>query len=66
MRYGTSHFVSYESAVAYYARQGIDAAGVQLKLREGEIHLGPPDVPNGGRFYVIGDEGRYGVEEVQP
>ena len=63
MTYGTSHFTSRRAALAYYRPYGTDAAGVDAKLAEGAIHIGPPAIKPGGRLSVIPGEGRYQVEE---
>ncbi len=41
-RVGTSHFRSFFEAVDYYKPYGTDRHGVEMKLANGEIHLGPP------------------------
>ena len=70
MRYGTSHFVNFTKACDYYRDQGNDDLTptelgrlVQGKIDEGEIDLGKPDVPVGGRLLLIDDGTRYAIEE---
>lgn len=58
---GTCYFESREAAVRYYADQGIDAEGVDRKLAEGEIFLGPPPHAAGDLLHIR--DGRYIIEE---
>jgi hypothetical protein len=59
---GTCHFVNRPAALRYYTDYRYDnvVRAVDRKLREGEIHLGPPEVKKGERLFV-NDEGRYCV-----
>ena len=69
MTIGTSHFMSFEAAMRYYAAyEGITRMTpknraymrdiVQHKLDAGEIHMGRPEVKAGERV-SINEEGRY-------
>ena len=61
---GTSHFVSRETAIHYYAPYGYGAADVDLKLAHGEIHISKPDLVYGKQRWIKIDGGlRYGIEE---
>ena len=60
MRTGTAHFLSMSDAVNYYRQYGTDAAAVQEKCQRGEIHIGPPDVPD-ERLSIV--DGRYHIED---
>lgn len=64
-RWGTSHFVSYEKAVAYYSGQGYSntQTAVDRKLSDGEIHIGAPEAKPGQTVTLNREEGRYFVEE---
>lgn len=55
---GTSHFISRAAAIRYYRPYGTDAAEVDRKLADGEIHIGKPE----GTASIIPGEGRYRVE----
>ena len=61
---GTSYFRSKAGAVAYYRDyEGSNAkAAVERKLREGQIHIGPPPLKPGQRAYLIDGGLRYAVE----
>ena len=72
MRYGTSNFVNLTKACDYYREQGNDNLTpaqletlVHNKIEDGEIELGKPDVPIGGRLILLDDGTRYGIEESQ-
>jgi len=60
---GTAHFVSFDAACAYYAPYGFDEAAVRAKLEAGEIHLGEPPLPPGGRLVRLDDGLRWGIEQ---
>jgi hypothetical protein len=68
MRIGTAHFVTFLDAQKYYEpyNPGMNrydlAAMIHRKIREGEIHFGPPEVKPGERVSVIPGEGRYQIE----
>jgi hypothetical protein len=65
--YGTSHFVSLEAAVRYYAAyEKNPKRAVELKLKEGSIHIGKPHVNAQQTLSVIADEGRYAITEATP
>lgn len=71
MRIGTSHFTSRDSAVRYYAGQrsltrAEAAIEVQLKLQDGEIQIGPPNLKPRERYVIDPVEGRYFVFEDRP
>ncbi len=59
---GTSHFVSLQTAVRYYKDYGYGLNDVQQKVKDGEIHLGPPVVKDGQKLSII-DGGRYALTE---
>ena len=68
--WGTSHFVNFTKACDYYREQGNDELTprelgdlVRLKIEEGEIELGKPDVPVGARLVLLDNGTRYGIEE---
>lgn len=70
MRTGTSHFVNFTKACDYYRDQGNDELTpteleklVRGKIEEGEISLGKPDVPVGGKLLLIDNGTRYAIEE---
>ena len=67
---GTSHFVNFTKACDYYREQGNDELTpaklerlVHAKIDEGEIYLGKPDVPVGGKLLLIDSGTRYAIEE---
>lgn len=55
---GTHHFTSIARACKYHEPYGYDKEDVLLKLKEGEIAIGPP-VMGAGESMTINDEGRY-------
>jgi hypothetical protein len=61
---GTSHFVSFQTAVRYYRPYGYEntVETVKRKLLEGEIHIGRPEVKAGDRLILLDNGTRYGVE----
>jgi hypothetical protein len=63
MKLGTSHFVSKQTAIRYYAYEGATAADIDRKLSEGLIHIGKPDLKPGQRLTVIDDGTRYAIED---
>lgn len=63
MRYGTSYFPSIEHAQRYYKPYGFDAAAVDRKLAEGEIHIGEPPLKAGQSLYLIDNFTRYAIDE---
>lgn len=60
-RYGTHHFCSMDRARDYYRSSGLTFSDVREKLSMGEIELGAPAPPKGGKILLNG-EGRYVVE----
>ena len=65
MTYGTCHFVTFESAIRYYAAycpQGTRAY-VRKKVNEGEIAIGAPRLKPGQRLIFIDDATRYAIIE---
>lgn len=58
---GTSYFPTKATADDYYRPYGFDAAGVQRKIDEGEIHLGLPPVAEGERIVMVDEDLRYGI-----
>lgn len=70
MRIGTSYFVNFTKACDYYREQGHDDLSpadlerlVRAMIDDGEINLGKPDVPVGGRLVLIDNGTRYAIEE---
>lgn len=57
---GTSHFVSFEAALAYYREYGYGRDVVARKLRDGEISIGKPEVKPIETLFVR--EGRYHIQ----
>lgn len=68
LTHGTANFVSLASAVSYYWAQGYGDTEkatreiVKEKLAAGEIHIGKPEVPAGGKLFVIDHGTRYAIE----
>lgn len=60
-RVGTSHFVSLRAAARYYKGQNENRRDVERKLREGLIHIGPPEIKAGERLEVIDNGTRYAI-----
>lgn len=66
---GTPHFVNFTKACDYYREQSNEETPAALerlvrsKIDEGEIYLGKPDVPVGGRLLLIDNGTRYAIEE---
>lgn len=59
---GTPNFTSRAAAVRYYRDYGYEPYEVDLKISEGEIHIGRP-TPGPGESIVLIDGGRrYAVE----
>ncbi len=60
LRHGTSHFTSRLAAIRYYTSYGYEdvESEVDRKLRDSEIHLGPPLIESGYKLWVD-DDGRY-------
>ena len=63
-QYGTSHFEDWMAAVRYYKpyennnlQQSYKA--VERKIKEGVIHIGPPEVKPGESISLNEEEGRY-------
>lgn len=56
---GTPNFVSGRAAIKYYKSQGADSAEVKRKIKDGEIFIGKPEVPEGMKLMVNKEEGRY-------
>lgn len=59
---GTSHFKSRNAARRYYEPYGYDAAAVDRKIADGEIHLGPPILKPGESLSLIDDGTRYAIK----
>jgi hypothetical protein len=57
---GTAHFVSRKAAERYYRDYGYGPAEVDLKIAEGEISLGKPEVKPFEELFVR--EGRYHIQ----
>lgn len=58
-RFGTSNFVSKRWAIRYYVSQGYNRKEVNRKIKDGEISIGEPVVPDGMTLKVDNEEGRY-------
>jgi hypothetical protein len=70
MRIGTCHFVSFTKACDYYRDQGNEGLApaelereVRRMIAGGDIAIGKPDVPVGGRLVLIDGGTRYAIEE---
>jgi hypothetical protein len=70
MRIGTSNFVNLTKACDYYRTQDAGSftpAGLESYVKHlverGDIHLGKPDVPVGGKLLLIDNNCRYAIEE---
>lgn len=63
---GTSHFVSFESAVRYYKDYPYRSirAAVMRKIYDGEISLGKPKLKKGERLSLIDGGLRYAITTV--
>ena len=61
MIYGTSYFLSFKSAVNYYA-YGFRESEVKTKLDNKEISIGEPPLKDGERCYLNKKENRYFIE----
>jgi hypothetical protein len=55
---GTSHFDMLRDAVRYYRVYGFNRVEVEQKIKDGEIHLGPPKI-NEGERYRLDIDNRY-------
>lgn len=60
---GTAHFINRAAAIAYYADYGSDAADVDRKISEAEIHIGAPQVKAGESLVLLDNGRRYGIRE---
>ncbi len=60
---GTCYFVSHIDAIFYYASQDVDAAGVDYKIQEKEIHIGKPPARDGYKVIRIDSGRRYAYEK---
>lgn len=69
MTYGTSYFVSRNTAIRYYSdyepgSSWATVAGVvDRKLDEGAIHIGKPELKEGQTLSVIDNGTRYAITE---
>lgn len=65
-RIGTSHFVSFQTAVRYYRPYGYEntVETVKRKILEGEIHIGKPPLAPGEKLVILDNGTRYGIEEI--
>jgi len=59
---GTAYFNSKIEAVKYYAKQDTDKQSVEVYIKEGLIHIGPPKGFSKHDLY-IDDDGRYWKNE---
>ena len=57
--YGTSHFVTREAAIRYFAGYHYSADDVDWKIATGRIHIGPPTAGPGDTVTLDASEGRY-------
>lgn len=57
--WGTPNFVSKTAAIRYYKTQECDTAEVNRKIKDGEIEIGYPKVPEGMTLWIDHEEGRY-------
>ena len=58
---GTSHFLSFRSAVNYY-HYGFTESEVKAKLDNKEISIGEPHLKGGEKCYLNKKENRYFIE----
>ena len=60
MRIGTSHFISKEKAIKYFAEYHYNntVQAVNDKLERGEIHIGTPKIKE-NESLELNNEGRY-------
>lgn len=58
---GTSYFRDLRSAILYYAEYGIDRAGTERKIAEGQIHIGKPAVAGNQQLKLIDNGRRYAI-----
>lgn len=58
---GTCHFLDKASAICYYRPYHYEDTkrAVELKLRAGEIKLGPPECKTDETWFLNWNEGRY-------
>lgn len=58
---GTSHFISFAKAKAYYESQEYDEKSIMQKLEEGDFHIGPPPQKDlqPGDVLEVNSEGRF-------
>jgi|GEM_PF-6315224 len=52
---GSANFCNIQNAIRYYKPYGLSVSDVIKKIKNKEIHIGPP----AGDFYGINNEGRY-------
>lgn len=60
---GTTYFVSLKRAEIYYSAYGYPREQVQLKIDNGEIKIGVPQVTPKQRVILHPTEGRYFIED---
>ncbi len=63
MTIGTSHFVSFNSALRYYAYEDATDTDIDRKISEGLIHIGKPALKPGQKLSTIDDGTRYAIED---
>jgi hypothetical protein len=63
MKHGTSHFLSCDAAVRYFAYEDATLADIERKIAEGLIAIGPPPTQPGQRLTLIDRGTRYAIEE---
>jgi len=56
---GTNHFVSRKTAIDYYRPYGINAAGVDQKIKEQLIVIGKPEPKPGETIILVDSFTRY-------
>lgn len=65
LRWGTSHFVTDEGAIRYYAQYDTPKPMVMKMIEDGVISIGMPSFdPNKERIVLIDNGVRYAIEEV--
>ena len=60
---GTSHFVSYNSALRYFAYENATDTDIDRKIAEGLIQIGKPALKPGQKLSIIDDGTRYAIED---
>jgi hypothetical protein len=62
MKYSTSNFVNFQSALLYYTPQGYTEQDVQDEIDSGAITIGKPACEEDE--YITSEDGRYFINEM--